>query len=66
MLLLFSSLLGVITEIWSSVMLRCIVFGLDADLDTDVIDCIVCDLGPAKRMLCIGRLGSAAPNYKII
>lgn len=44
-------------------MLRCIVFGLDADFDTEVIDCIVWDFGGAKRMLCIGRLGSDAPNY---
>lgn len=44
-------------------MLRCMVFGLDADFDTEVIDCIVWDLGGAKRMLCIGRFGSDAPNY---
>lgn len=44
-------------------MLRCIVFGLDADFDTEVIDCIVWDFGGANRMLCIGRFGSDAPNY---
>lgn len=43
-------------------MLRWTVLGLDADFDTDVMDCIVCDFGPAKRILCTGRLGSEAPN----
>lgn len=56
--LLRASSLGVITDIWSSVILRCIVRGLDIDLVAEVIDCIVSDLVPAKRILCSGRLGS--------
>lgn len=57
--LLLASSLGVITDIWSSVILRCIVRGLDIDFEADVIDCIVSDFVPVNRILCNGRFGSA-------